>query len=300
MFPITDSSETILNCFFGEADKVGIELLLQEGIDHIEKQGERFSLSLHSGKQIQASSLIFATGSSFQGWEMLRSLGHTITPPVPSLFTYPIPTSPLLSLSGIAVEDVEVSFSKGKKVRGPLLLTHWGFSGPAVLKLSAFEARNLHALNYHTTVFLNWAPSYKLAMLEEKLFSLKKHHPQATLATHCPISLPKNLWRALLLHWEISFARKVGTLPDKIFRKIAARLIQDPYQIEGKTTYKQEFVTCGGVALSEVDFQTMESRLIPQLYFAGEVLDIDGVTGGFNFQNAWTTGWIAGQIKNIV
>ena len=224
MFPTTDRSETIIDCFLGEIEKKGIELRLGEKIDHLP----------------EADRVILATGSVPKGHALAKAAGHTIISPVPSLFSFNVPSSPLLNLSGVAVQEATVWIEGGsREEKGPVLVTHWGFSGPAILKLSAWEARFLHAQNYNATLVIEWGDA-----------------------------LPKRLRRA----------------------KPPSR-----FHIEGKTTYKKEFVTCGGVDLKEVNFKTMESRLQPGLHFAGEILDIDGVTGGFNFQNAWTTGALAGH-----
>ena len=239
IFPTTDSSSTIINCLLNEAKKLGVEIRLRERID---KPPE--------GK------LILATGSSLEGYKLAESFGHTIQPPVPSLFTFNVPTSPLKDLSGIATIAKVTLVGSSFTQTGPLLITHFGFSGPAILKLSAWGARFLHEKNYHAEIEINWLPGTKT--LQE---------------------LPKNLLKKFKQQPEI--------------QKLESRLHHDRYQVDGKTTHKEEFVTCGGVTLKEIDFRTMESKLHPGLYFAGEILNIDGITGGFNFQNAWTTGYIA-------
>jgi predicted Rossmann fold flavoprotein len=211
---------------------------------------------------------------------------------VPSLFTFNIPDSPLTELSGISVNPVILKIEgTSLKQQGPLLITHWGFSGPAALKLSAWGARALHDTKYEATLCVNWIPAYKYADFLE----LKTKNPSQAIFLLNPSSLAKQLWRALLIKAEIDPQKKMKDLPDKQLSHLLSFLQNDTYKIHGKTTYKQEFVTCGGIALDEVNFKTMESKKCPHLYFAGEILDIDGVTGGFNFQNAWTTGWIAGS-----
>lgn len=257
MFPTTNQSQTIIDALLNEAHKLGVELRTRQHIISIFHVEGHFHIQFRDGTTLLAKKLILATGSSPEGYRLAQSLGHTLQPPVPSLFTFNVPTSPLSALSGIAVSYVTVSLPAFRMQQsGPLLITHFGFSGPAVLKLSAWAARPLHDCGYKTTLHIDWAPG--LSSVEHK-----------------PDHIPKNLWKALTL------------------------LHDDPYQMDGKTTHKEEFVTCGGITLKEVDFRTMQSKICPGLFFAGEILDIDGVTGGFNFQNAWTTGYLAGLSKMV-
>ncbi|MBM3200936.1 MAG: NAD(P)/FAD-dependent oxidoreductase [Chlamydiae bacterium] len=271
MFPITDSSETIINALVGEAKELGVEIRLKEKITTLP----------------EAKTLILASGSSPDGYEIARSYGHTIVPTVPSLFTFNIPTSPLKELSGIAIQDVKVTidgFSMSQ--RGPLLITHFGFSGPAVLKLSAWAARFLHEKGYLADVHIDWLSSIKAYPI---LLNYKKEHPKKVMSTDNPFQFPKNFWKLF------SMDKPWKDVSDKDLLILAEKLHNDVYKMEGKTTHKEEFVTAGGVMLKEVDFRTMQSKIAPHLFFAGEILDIDGVTGGFNFQNAWSTGYTAGQ-----
>ncbi len=288
MFPVTDSSETIIACLLEAAASAGVEIRKQQKIQSIQKQEKGFLIQL-PGEEISAKTVLLATGSSSWGHEIAAGLGHTIVEPVPSLFTFNIPSSPLLDLAGISVPNAIVTL-KGTKLKqqGPLLLTHWGFSGPAVLKLSAWAARELHEMNYKTTLLINWIGSANQELLYQNLLQ-KKAERQAL-----PSFLPHNLQNRLIESLSVDPSAPLQTLSHKHLSAIAAKLCADPYEIDGKTTYKQEFVTAGGIHLKEVDFKTMESRLAPGLFFAGEILNIDGVTGGFNFQNAWTTGWLAG------
>lgn len=259
MFPVTDSSQTIIDCLLKEADRVGVQIQLQS----------KFSLS-----ELDADRLILATGSAKGGWEMAKAFGHTIQPPVPSLFTFNIPDFPLESLAGISLDRVGLMLEGTKLFQeGPLLITHWGFSGPAALKLSAFGARFLAEKNYDVGLCIDWIPQFSK---DELIGLLSQDNPRKALP------LPKRLWNLL------------SGRDESPIHKLCEKLKSDRYQVKGKTTNKAEFVTCGGVTLSEIHFKTMESKLRPGLYFCGEILDIDGVTGGFNFQNAWTTGWIAG------
>lgn len=267
MFPITDSSETIINCFLKEAEDLGVEICTQTKVKEINLEEDR---------------VILATGSSPAGYEIARSFGHTIESPVPSLFTFNIPSFALEPLSGVTVDAVKLKIGKLENT-GPLLITHWGFSGPAALKLSAFGARFLAEKKYETTLCIDWIPEIKsIDTQSKKLVSSLK-------------LLPKKLFKALLERANIPAELPLCQLGKASTSRLLEVLKNDQYQVSGKTTNKEEFVTCGGVALSEVNFQTMESKLCKNLFFCGEILDIDGVTGGFNFQNAWTTGWIAGR-----
>lgn len=269
MFPVTDSSETIITCLLKAANDAGVVIEKMKRIEQIHKEGALFLID-----DVEADALILATGSSSWGHKIAESFGHTIIKPVPSLFTFNVPTSPLLDLSGITLPDVILTLKEtGHTQRGPLLLTHWGFSGPAALKLSAFAARDLFARNYQMTLHINW-------------LAAKNQEPVFDALVRNTINLPVNLAHRLL--------PPLKGLPHKQLRLLAEKLYQDAYKIEGTTTNKQEFVTAGGISLKEVDFKTLQSKLCPGLYFAGEILDIDGITGGFNFQNAWTTGYLAG------
>ena len=291
MFPITDSSQTIIDCLTQAAEKAGVDIRKQQRIQSVEKTSQGFSIEVQGGEKIAADSLLLATGSSPWGHELAKQFGHTMIEPVPSLFTFNVPTSPLLDLSGISVPQVLLELkTTGYKQQGPLLLTHWGFSGPAVLKLSAWAARALHDLDYQETLLINWTSSENHESLFQSLLKSKTEHPDQPL----PPLLPSNLFSRLLSALNIHPTTPMAQLSRQILFKLAEKLHADPYLIQGKTTYKQEFVTAGGVCLKEVSFKTMESRIAPGLYFAGEILDIDGVTGGFNFQNAWTTAWLAG------
>jgi predicted Rossmann fold flavoprotein len=297
MFPITDQSETIINCLLHAAKKSGVELLLEHGIQDIQRlDPQGFNLILSNGQSLQCDRLLIATGSAPKIYPMLEKLGHTIVPLVPSLFTFNIPDSPFLDLSGVSVPSALVRLPQwGMEQRGPLLLTHWGFSGPAVLKLSAWGAREMHAVDYHTPVIINWIPDLSDGDVHKFLLDHKQKLAARQIGTDALFSLPKQLWKKLLNLAGISEELRWSILSNKHMQELIKQLTSTSLNIQGKTTYKQEFVTCGGVALEEVNFKTMESRRCPGLYFAGEVLNIDGITGGFNFQNAWTTAWIAGN-----
>lgn len=285
MFPVTDSSSTIIDCLLLEARKLGVDIRLRQKVEKIEKG---FTIHLKESPSLTCRHLILASGSSPEGFACAESLGHTIQPPVPSLFTFNVPTSPLKELSGVSVPSATVKVGSFIQT-GPLLITHFGFSGPAILKLSAWGARFLHGKNYRVEFTINWLPNFSQEELFQQLLQLKEQAAQKTLLTLNPFYLPKNLWKELLGTDKI-----LANFSKKELQTLAEKLHADPYQMDGKTTHKEEFVTCGGVNLKEVDFKTLQSKICPGLYFAGEILDIDGVTGGFNFQNAWTTGYIAG------
>ncbi len=290
MFPTTDSSDTIIQCLMDAAALAGVEIQKQQRLLSVQKTGNQFLIQMEE-RQIMADQILLATGSSSSGYSIAKDFGHEIVEPVPSLFTFNVPTSPLLDLAGISVPDAIVTLKDTSfRQRGPLLLTHWGFSGPAVLKLSAWAARKLHDLDYKTTLLINWTASPNQEILYQSLLQRKAEHPLQAI----PAFLPSNLLFRLLKSLHIDPATPLGKLANKQLAQIAAKLHADAYAIEGKTTYKQEFVTAGGVDLKGIDFKTMQSRKTAGLYFAGEILNIDGITGGFNFQNAWTTGWIAG------
>lgn len=290
IFPVTDRSETIIDCLLSEARSLGIDIRIRQRIEKIEKNGQQFVITLKEAEPLYSDKLILATGSSPEGHAFAEHLGHTIQKPVPSLFAFNIPNSPLSQLSGISVQDVEIQIAGAPfKQRGPLLITHLGFSGPAPLKLSAWGARYLNEKAYKVNLVINWLPELSREEILQKLLRLKSDAPQKTLISENPFPLPKNLFK------EFAPAKRLADTSNKELQHLADKLHGDVYQTDGKTTNKDEFVTCGGVTLKEVDFKTMQSKICPGLYFAGEILDIDGVTGGFNFQNAWTTGFIAGS-----
>lgn len=296
MFPLSEQSETIIHCLLQEAKSAGVEIRLEHGIQRIVKRDVGFQLELSSGQLCACEALLLATGSAPKIYPMLQELGHQIVPLVPSLFTFNTPESPFLELAGVSVTPVSVHLPAfGLEQTGPLLFTHWGLSGPAVLKLSAWGARELHVVDYQTSVIINWLPIYNEEELRLRLLLLKKGQPARCISSEAIDGIPKQLWKKLVMHAEIPAEMRWAGLPNKQLEALLSHLRSTTLSIQGKTTYKQEFVTCGGVALEEVNFRTMESRVCPGLFFAGEILNIDGVTGGFNFQNAWTTGWIAGH-----
>lgn len=302
MFPTTDDSETIVECLIEVAKNAGVEIRTGVSVVSIQKgtaetkESPAFSVALKSGKTLSCDRLLIATGSSPAGYRWAQEFGHQIEAPVPSLFTFNISDQRLEELAGVAVTNARVQLPAAKlEQTGPVLITHWGLSGPAVLKLSAWGARFLYENQYKTPLIINWLPQYKQEGLKQQLLAVKSQLAQRLIVANCPVPIPRRLWERLTAAVGIDHEKRWAELSHKTLNQLIQELTQGHYQIKGKGTFKEEFVTCGGVSLKEVDFKTMESRCCPGLYLAGEILDIDGVTGGFNFQSAWTTGWLAGQ-----
>ena len=299
MFPVTDSSQTIVNCLLTEAQKAGVKLRLNCAVESVAKNADgKFELVLSGGGKISGDKLLLATGGcrAAAAGQTAVSLGHTLVAPVPSLFTFQIESPWLRSLAGVSLDRAEVSVPAAKlRERGPLLVTHWGLSGPAVLKLSAWGARALHDLNYQFPLLVNWLPE----MSAEKIageFQSRRALAGAKLLVNAPLfPLTARLWEQLVLAAGIAREARWAALTRAHAHALAQQILHTEFLVTGKSLNKDEFVTCGGVKLGEVDFQTMESKICPGLFFAGELLDIDGVTGGFNFQAAWTTGFVAGR-----
>lgn len=309
MFPVTDDSQTIVEALMFAAKKAGVVLRNNVLVQKIESLGEsKFDVILKNGENIICDRLLLATGSSPSGYAIARSLGHELEPPVPSLFTFNIKDSKLHALAGVSVNPATVKLitsnsnpEKKKSTRnqleqsGALLVTHWGLSGPAVLKLSAWAARELHDCNYQAKLAVNWIPSLKVEVIKQLLLSAKTEQPKKFISNYCPVDISLRLWEYLLDKAEVELEKRWADISNKSIQQIVNVLSASEYAIAGKGVFKEEFVTCGGIRLQDVNFQTMESKICQGLFFAGEVLDIDGVTGGFNFQSAWTTAWIAAQ-----
>lgn len=304
MFPVTDSSETIINCLLDEAEKYGVDIASEVGVHRIEAvsgqspdTAQGWNIIFEGPYPILfAKNVLIATGGSrnMDGYKWLKDLGHNIIPPVPSLFTFNMPNNEIIKLMGVSIEPVTVKIlGTSIETEGPLLITHWGMSGPAVLKASAFGARELANLQYKFTAQINWLSGHDEESLFEDLCWYKMQHPSQKVVSTSHLHVPKRLWEFLVVKSGSDVHLKWGDASHKAIRSLAKTLCADEYPVNGKTTFKEEFVTCGGVDLKEIDFRTMESRIHKGLYFAGEVIDVDGATGGFNFQNAWTTGWIA-------
>jgi len=295
IFPTTDSSQTIIDCLLNAAKNAGVELQTEMAVEGIEQLADKtFCIHFENRPKIYAEKLLIATGSSKATYSWLKSLGHTIQPLVPSLFTLNIEAFTLKELAGISVQDATITLAGTQfSQTGPLLITHWGFSGPCALKLSSFAARYLHDAGYKTPLEVCWIKNQSHASVMQRLQQTKNTHPKRHVETHCPFTIPLNLWKHLAFRANASV--QWAQLSNQGMKRLCDLLCKDRFEICGQTTYKEEFVTCGGISLDEVSFKTMESKLIQNCFFAGEVLDIDGITGGFNFQNAWTTGFIAGS-----
>ncbi|MEI6780782.1 MAG: NAD(P)/FAD-dependent oxidoreductase [Verrucomicrobiota bacterium] len=299
MFPVTDSAQTIIDCLLSAASAAGVRLHLNRGVDSATKRPDgAFDLKLSDGETLACGCLLLATGGCRAPalGQLAVSLGHSLEPPVPSLFTLHIDTPWLRELAGVSVEAVEATVPGTRlSETGALLLTHWGLSGPAILRLSAWGARALHRLNYRFPLRLNWLPRFSPEALAAELQSRREAQP-ARLVVNTPIApLSARLWERLVRASGIPGDTRWAALSRSARHQLVQQLLRTELPVTGKSLNKDEFVTCGGVRLSEVDLKTMQSRLCPGLYFAGELLDLDGLTGGFNFQAAWTTGWIAGN-----
>lgn len=296
MFPVTDDSGTIVECLSRAAEKAGVKLVTSLGVRTAEVAGGSFWLTLTDDSNLRCERLVIATGGNkaSAGLTIAQKLGHTIMPPVPSLFTFHIDDKRLEGLSGVSVENAGVAV-RGSKLKegGPLLITHWGMSGPAILKLSAWGARELAEANYEFPLVVNWTGTHTRETLVGELSAVREKNPKKQITTWSPLAMPQRLWERLVTASGIAATTPWAQVGNAALGKLAGELTAAEFRVVGKSLFKEEFVTCGGVKLSEVDFRTMESRVCPGLHFAGEVLDIDGVTGGFNFQAAWTTGWLA-------
>lgn len=301
MFPQSNTSQTIIDCLLHEASQYRVDIRMNADVKSIVHTSSvtgnspGFELILANGKSVKADYVCIACGGfpKSSQFEWLTSLGHTIETPVPSLFTFNIPGNNITSLMGVSVEDAVVKIAGTKlQQNGPLLITHWGLSGPAVLKSSAWAARELAGKNYHFTVHVNWLPAYNENTLKDKLQQVRFDNASQKIINRNPFGLPARLWEYFLAECSINPGLRWADLPSKEQNKLVKILCGQELEVKGKTTFKEEFVTAGGISLHEIDVNTMQSKMIPGLYFAGEILNIDGVTGGFNFQNAWTTGWI--------
>lgn len=301
VFPVSDQSQDIIDCLLQEARRRAVALKAGHGVAALEASEGGWHLYFFRNKYPShfADKVIVATGGSpaRRGLEWLESLGHRVVDPVPSLFTFNVPDAPITGLMGISVDAVRVSIpGTSLAASGPMLITHWGLSGPAVLKLSAFGARIFHEKEYTFPVQVNWLDQPNTEAVRDALEAIAYAQPDKHLGNVRPFDLPKRLWHFLLEKGGLPLDRPWRELGKKGANKLMTLLTQDTYPVSGKTTFKEEFVTCGGVSLESVDFTTMQSRVCPGLYFAGEVLDIDGLTGGYNFQAAWTTGYMAGRL----
>ncbi len=296
MFPVSNTSETIINCLMNEANKYAVKICMNAGVKALKYKNDVWEINVENGKTLTAEFVCVACGGfpKASQFEWLQEMGHTIETPVPSLFTFNIPDNSITSLMGISVPQAQIKIIGTKmKEQGPLLITHWGLSGPAILKLSAWDARYLHSVNYHFSIQLNWIPNYNAQTLKNYLQQLRFDIASQKIINRNPFNLPQRLWEYFLLQCGIDSNARWADLPAKAQNKLIDILCTQVLEVKGKTTFKDEFVTAGGISLSEIDVNTMQSKIAGNLFFAGEILDVDGITGGFNFQNAWTTGYIA-------
>lgn len=295
MFPYSDSSQTIVDCFLNLAHTLNIAIKTQCEVVSIRKNEIDFVLKTN-GDTLTATALICASGGHNKAgaYQLIENLGHKIDPPIPSLFTFNLPGEAIKKeLQGLSVQNVQVKIANSKlNYSGPVLITHWGLSGPAVLKLSAFAAKDFFELDYKSGIFVNWVYPLQRAEVELELKRIQKEKHKALPWSHAFFNLPKRLWEFLCFTAGIDNTKPWAEVSNKHLSKLTDGLCNSHFNMEGKTTFKEEFVTCGGVNLKEIDFKTMQSKLVPGLFFCGEVLNIDGITGGFNFQNAWSTAWI--------
>lgn len=301
MFPVSNSSQTIIDCFLQATQKLGISVLIGQSVQSIFKKVNCWKIETQNENYI-AEKLILATGSNPKIWEMLQTFGHVIVNPVPSLFTFNIKDARIKELPGVsAIVSVKVKDTKLTST-GPLLITHWGMSGPAILKLSAWGARILFEKNYQFTIFVNWLNDVDTDDTEKILKDLKQENAKKAVSKKSPFDLPNGqfagarvpnrLWESLVLASNIPEETKWADLSKVQLQNLANQLTNSCFEVNGKSTFKEEFVTAGGINLKEINFKTMESKLHENLYFAGEIVNIDAITGGFNFQNAWTSGFI--------
>jgi predicted Rossmann fold flavoprotein len=300
MFPITDNSETIIDCFMQEANKHEIKLLNKMNVKSLKKLGDgRISLFINDDESFIADSVLIATGSMPGGYRLAKNLGHSITEIAPSLFTFKIQDEILEGLSGTSFSQasltLQIDGAKPFEQKGPLLITHWGLSGPALLKLSAWAAREMMHTNYKAKITVNWLGIERQDDAEKLLNTIKNNNTKTSVGNAYPSELTKRFWLQLLIKCDISKEKNWSEISKKEFHLIMKNLFSCELDVLGKSRFKEEFVECGGINLKEINFKTMESKVCSGLYFSGEVMDIDGITGGFNFQSAWTSGWIAGN-----
>lgn len=314
IFPQSDSSQTIIDCFLSEAERLGVKVLKNSSVKRFDKMEEGWQVTTMN-KHYQTKKLLLATGSNTKIWQQLEDIGHHIVPPVPSLFTFNIDDERIKGIQGISVNaSVEVlpkklfqtdkeqlglkSATKNEPVLmadGPVLITHWGLSGPAILKLSAWGANILHDYHYSFRINVNWTPEYTKGSMEAFLRQVKEVEAKKTVLRTAAVEIPKRLWARLVQAAQIQPDEKWADISKEKLQDLSKQLTECSFRVEGKSTFKEEFVTAGGVDLKEINFKTFESKLQPNLYFAGEIINVDAITGGFNFQNAWTGAYLAAQ-----
>ena len=291
MFPVSDSSQTIIDCFLNEVKRLKIDVLTSQSVQSIYQGNDYWKVETNH-ETFSCQKLIMTTGSNPKIWEMLEKLGHKIVSPVPSLFTFNIKDNRIKDLMGIsAFAKVKVKGSK-LEASGPLLITHWGMSGPGILRLSAWGANFLAEKKYQFTIQVNWLHETSFEDALEHLKELKQEHSKKIVSKKSPFDFPNRLWESIAIASGIPLDAKWADISKKQLTDLANQLTNAEFQVNGKSTFKEEFVTAGGIDLKEINFKTMESKLFPNLYFAGEIVNIDAITGGFNFQNAWTSGFV--------
>ncbi len=300
VFPVSQNSQSIIDCLMDECSKLGVKIQINKGVAQINPQDNGIALTFNSDETVIYDKVIVATGGSPKrsGLDWLEKLGHKIEDPVPSLFTFNMPHEKVKELMGIVVEKTKTNVQGTKlKSDGPLLITHWGMSGPSILKLSAFGARILSERDYTFNIQVNWVNEQNAEIIQTEIRSIVEEHGQKKLSNYRPFLLPDRLWQFIIEKTEFPTDQLWGKIGKKGVNKIVEVLTNDVYAVSGKTTFKEEFVTCGGVSLDDIDVKSMESKIVKNLYFTGEVMDIDGITGGYNFQAAWTTGFVAGKLN---
>ncbi len=297
MFPTTNSSETIIQCYLDLVEKHGIQLMPNHSIEDMKALSEdQIEISIKNQDSFIADQVLVATGSSPGGYKLAESMGHTISERAPSLFSFKIEDDLIKELPGLSFDTsliLTLPDKKSFKQKGPSLITHWGLSGPGILKLSAWAAREMKRSNYDAVLTVNWMGESKPADIEQIFQTIKAEDSKSFIRNAYPKILPKRFWFSVLEKVDLNFDKQWANISKKELSQIIQILTASQFKILGQNRYKDEFVECGGVALTEIDFKTMQSKIHPRLHFAGEILDVDGITGGFNFQNAWTTGWIA-------
>ncbi|HRO43208.1 MAG TPA: NAD(P)/FAD-dependent oxidoreductase [Flavipsychrobacter sp.] len=298
MFPDTDNSETIIDCIWQEMMKQKVQVQYHKSVVKLAKVDGAFEIHFADGIMQNADKVLVACGGfpKEEQYKWLQQLGHSIQLPVPSLFTFNLRNHPITELMGVSVPNGVVKINGTKIIEpGPILITHWGLSGPAILRASAWGARELHERNYDFQVQINWLGTLQEQELKEIIVQLRREQGKQFIAQKNPFELPRRLWEFLLKTCSIAGDIRWGDLPSLQQNKLVEHLIRNTFHVAGKTTFKEEFVTCGGVVLSEINPKTLESKIVSGLYFAGEVLDVDGITGGFNFQHAWASGYLAAK-----
>lgn len=298
MFPVTDDSQTIIDCLLREAAQYRVDIRMQFAVQSLLRIGEQWVIENERGEKLQADHVCIACGgyAKKEQFNWITALGHSIEEPVPSLFTFNMPGHPITGLMGVSVSDAIVRIPlTGHRAQGPLLITHWGMSGPAILRLSAWAARELANLNWSFELLVKWLPAYHEQSLRSAFQELRITSPRQQIGKVHSFDLPARLWTFLVSSAGLDPSLSWGNISDKQIHALVNIFCQGSFKVNGKTTFKEEFVTAGGVVLKEIDPATMQSKLHQGLYFAGEILNVDGITGGFNFQHAWASGWLAAK-----